>query len=84
MNEYNLYIGILGMVLLLAAFALNLLKVKSQDSLTYIIMNILGGGISTYYAVTLDALPFVILEVVWTGFALYKLLTLKRQRVSHG
>lgn len=79
MVNYNLYIGVLGMLLLLTAFALNLLKVKSQDSLTYIVMNVLGGGISAYYAVTLEAVPFVILESVWTAFALYKLVTVKRQ-----
>ncbi|MFZ5980655.1 MAG: CBU_0592 family membrane protein [Candidatus Zixiibacteriota bacterium] len=83
MGNYNIYLGVLGMLLLLTAFALNLMKIKSQDSLTYIIMNIFGGGISTYYAVALEAVPFVILEAVWTAFALYKLITLKRQ-VKHG
>ena len=74
MKDTSLIIGVIGMALLLGAFALNLLKIKTQDSYTYVIMNILGGGISTYYAVTLEAVPFVILEAVWTAFAAYKLV----------
>ena len=85
MKDTNLIIGVVGMVLLLGAFALNLLKVKTQDSHTYVILNILGGGISTYYAVSLDAVPFVILEAVWTAFAVYKLVQIsfymKKMRV---
>jgi|GEM_PF-550012 len=88
MKDINLIIGVSGMVLLLGAFALNLLKVKTQDSHTYVIMNILGGGISTYYAVTLDAVPFVILEAVWTAFAVYKLaqisILLKKTSIKDG
>ena len=74
MENLNLYLGITGMVLLLAAFALNLLKIRRENSYTYIIMNILGAGISTYYAVTLNAVPFIVLEGVWTAFAVYKLI----------
>lgn len=44
----NLLLGIIGMLLLLGAFALNLLKFYSQDSVGYIVMNILGAGICTY------------------------------------
>ena len=88
MQDTNLIIGVAGMVLLLGAFALNLLKVKTQDSFTYVIMNIFGGGISTYYAVTLDAVPFVILEAVWTAFAVYKLVQIsilsKKTSVKNG
>ncbi|MBN2227736.1 MAG: hypothetical protein JW763_10275 [candidate division Zixibacteria bacterium] len=72
----NLIIGITGMILLLAGFALNILKLKREDSFTYIILNILGGGLSTYYAVTLTAIPFVILETIWSLFAIYKLMVI--------
>ncbi|MEP0827155.1 MAG: hypothetical protein HRF51_01410 [bacterium] len=61
------------MTALLMAFILNLLKRLTQDDLTYIGLNIAGGGLSTYYAVSLDAFPFIILEGVWTLFALFKL-----------
>lgn len=73
MITLNFIIGIVGMMALLLAFILNLLKRLTQDDLTYIGLNIAGGGLSTYYAVSLDAFPFIILEGVWTLFALYKI-----------
>lgn len=73
MISFNLLCGIIGMMALLLAFILNLLKFLTQDDLSYIILNTAGGGLSTYYAVTLNAVPFMILEGVWTLFALYKL-----------
>ena len=69
----NLYFGIFGMVLLLTAFALNLLKIVRETSVSYILLNIFGAGISTYYAWTLNAIPFIILEAIWCLFAVYKL-----------
>lgn len=81
MTDNNLIIGVIGMVLLLAAFALNLLKKLTHDSVIYIVLNILGAGISTYYACTLNAYPFIILEAIWAIFAIYKLaVVLKRDR----
>jgi hypothetical protein len=75
MNNRNLQIGILGMVMLLAAFGLNLTKIMTESDLLYIWLNIAGAGLSTYYAATLKAWPFIILESVWCGFAIYKLVT---------
>jgi len=81
MNTFNLYIGIAGMFLLLLAFSLNLAKRLTQDAVAYIVLNILGAGLSVYYAIALDAVPFIILESVWGLFALYKLmLVLKKRR----
>lgn len=74
METFNLYMGIAGMFFLLLAFALNLAKRLTQDAVAYIALNILGAGLSVYYAVTLDAVPFIILESVWGLFALYKLI----------
>jgi len=74
MIDINLYLGILGMVLLLLAFVLNLLKIKTEETYLYIILNILGAGISAFYAVSLNAIPFIILEAVWGAFAVYKLI----------
>ncbi len=88
MADYNLILGIIGMVLLLGAFELNLMKIMTQDSYIYILLNIFGGGISTYYAVTLNAVPFVVLEAIWTSFAVYKLIqvviTAGRIGLPHG
>jgi len=80
MNNINLIIGILGMILLLLAFALNLLKKVTEHSISYILLNIFGAGISFYYAYTLNAVPFIILEVVWALFAIYKLIVVAKQK----
>ena len=79
MTDGNLIFGVIGMVLLLAAFALNLLKKLTHDSIMYIVLNILGAGISTYYACTLNAYPFIILEATWATFAIYKLVVVVRR-----
>ena len=79
MYDINLIIGIIGMLLLLLAFALNLLKRVTEQSFSYILLNIIGAGTSTYYAYTLNAVPFIILEAVWALFAVYKLaIVIKR------
>jgi hypothetical protein len=60
---------------MLTAFFLNLFKLITVDSRSYIILNIIGPGLATYYAVLVDAIPFVIFEGVWTIFAVYKFIT---------
>jgi len=72
-DRINLYLGIMGMICLLTAFVLNLVRVLRENAYLYIILNIAGASLSTYYAVTLNAIPFIILEGVWTFFAVYKL-----------
>lgn len=70
-----LTIGLVGVVLMLAAFFLNLFKLINVDSKLYIILNVIGPGLATYYAFLVDAMPFVIFEGVWTVFAIYKFIT---------
>lgn len=72
MRYTNLQIGVLGMLMLLGAFGLNLMKITTESSMLYIWLNIMGAGLSTYYASTLKAWPFIILESVWCLFAVYK------------
>jgi hypothetical protein len=72
--DIPLLIGTGGMMLILLAFALNLFKWIMQDSVSYSILNIIGAGMLTYYALILDSFPFIILQVTWGLFALYKLI----------
>jgi len=74
MTDLILIIGTIGMLCLLIAFILNLLKKITQDSLAYNTLNIIGGGLLTYYAYVLNSIPFLILEAIWTLFAIYKLV----------
>jgi hypothetical protein len=74
MATYSVLIGSLGVTLLLLAFLLNLFSLLSQNSLSYILMNVVGAGISCYASYLIDYLPFVILEGAWMGIALIGLL----------
>lgn len=71
-----LIIGLVGVALMLTAFFLNLFQLIKVDSKSYIILNIIGPGLATYYAFLVDAIPFVIFEGVWTIVAIYKFITI--------
>ena len=66
-------LGVLGMLLLLTGFVLNLLSKLEHDSALYIWLNILGGFILAVYALLINSLPFLILELIWSLFALSKI-----------
>jgi len=70
-----LIIGLVGVALMLTAFFLNIFKFIRVDSKSYIILNIVGAGLATYYAFLVNAIPFVIFEGVWTITAFYKFIT---------
>ncbi|HLK31299.1 MAG TPA: hypothetical protein VKT28_22155 [Puia sp.] len=64
--SFSTIIGSLGVTLLLIAFFLNLFKFISQESTLYIVLNIVGAGLSCYASVLIDYMPFVILEGTWS------------------
>ena len=66
-------VGSIGVGLLLAAFVLNLLRVVSEQSRTYLLMNFVGAGLACWYAWRSGSLPFVILEAVWGLTALARM-----------
>ena len=74
MINFAAIIGVIGMIFLLTAFALNLFKKVTQDSLIYNIFNIIGAGLLAYYAYVLNSVPFLILQTIWILFAVYKLI----------
>ena len=67
-------VGSIGVGLLLVAFVLNLLKVVSEDSPLYLLMNMVGALLAAYYAMASGSYPFVILELVWGMAALIRLI----------
>lgn len=69
-----LIIGLVGVILMLTGFFLNLFKWIKVDSKTYIILNIVGPGLATYYAILVNAIPFVIFESIWTTVAIYQFI----------
>ena len=71
-----LIIGLVGVTLMLAGFFLNLFKWIKVDSKTYILLNIIGAGLATYYSILIKAIPFVIFEGIWTSVAIYQFLVI--------
>jgi hypothetical protein len=72
--SFSSIIGSLGVVLLLLAFFLNLFKFITQESLIYILLNVLGAGLSCYASFLIRYTPFIILEAVWCLVALAALV----------
>ena len=66
-------IGSLGVFLLLLAFALNLMRVISERTAIYLLLNFSGALMAAFYAYEGGMIPFVILEMVWALTALIRL-----------
>lgn len=73
-------IGSAGVLILLLAFALNLLNKISRESLSYILMNIAGAGLACYASYLINYIPFIILEAVWTLVSVMALLNYYRKK----
>lgn len=58
-------IGSLGVSLLLLAFFLNLFKFLHSEGYTYLILNLVGGGLACYSSYLIGFIPFVVLEATW-------------------
>jgi hypothetical protein len=58
-------VGTIGVSLLLAAFALNLLKKLTSDSVAYLALNTAGAALACLSSYLIHFWPFVILEGVW-------------------
>jgi len=59
-------IGTLGVTLLLIAFAFNLANKWSSTSTPYLLLNIIGAGLTCISSYIIQFWPFVVLEGVWT------------------
>jgi hypothetical protein len=62
--SYSSIVGSIGVLLLLAAFFLHLFGFITQGRL-YILLNIIGAGLSCYASVLIRYWPFVVLEGCW-------------------
>jgi Ca2+/Na+ antiporter len=68
--SFSSIIGSLGVSLLLIAFFLNLFRYISRENSTYMLLNIVGAGLSCYASMLIHYLPFIVLEAVWCLVAL--------------
>ncbi len=76
----DLIIGIVGMTFILVAFILDeFVKKFNQNTIQYNSLNIIGAGLLTYYAFSLNSWPFMVLNVVWLVVAGFKLTRIVRK-----
>ncbi|HQQ93923.1 MAG TPA: hypothetical protein PLQ93_05175 [Bacteroidia bacterium] len=66
--------GILGVSILLLAYALNVFKKLASDSALYLFMNFVGALLAGISAFLIPFWPFVLLEGVWSLSTLVLLL----------
>lgn len=78
------WIGFTGVTILLVAFFLNLRDIIGKDSLTYILLNVIGAGIACLASVLINYLPFVILEGCWTIVSIFSLVQYFRKNAKNG
>jgi len=67
--DFPTLIASFGVGLLLLAFFLNMFHFIDENSMVYIMMNILGASISGYASYMISFTPFIILEGTWAAVA---------------
>lgn len=72
--------GFIGVTILLVAFYLNLRNIIGKDSVSYLLLNVLGAGIACLASILLKYMPFIILEGCWTVVSLYGLVNSLRMK----
>ncbi len=76
----DLILGIAGMLFILIGFILDeFYKRFNENTVGYNVLNMLGSGLLTYYAYTLNSWPFMILNTVWFIAALVKLIWIEEK-----
>ena len=71
--DFSTLIGSFGVSLLLLAYFLNLFGYLEQTKLTYILLNLIGSGLSCYASWLIKYMPFVVLEGLWCLVAMVAL-----------
>lgn len=71
--DISVIFGIVGLLIILVAFALNLFHFLSPKSKVYNWMNILGSVLLGIYALYLRSIPFFVLQIIWALLSLIKL-----------
>jgi hypothetical protein len=77
------WVGTIGVTILLLAFFFNLRGKLSKDSLSYILMNVIGAGMACVASIMLNYIPFIILEAAWTLVSLISLVRITGKQSSN-
>ena len=62
-------IGSAGVTLLLAAFVLNILRLRRAEGYAYMGLNLVGAALACYSSWLIGFMPFVVLEGTWATVA---------------
>jgi len=72
--NYNDWIGILGVGLILFAYFASSFNFISSKGKTFFLLNTIGAGVACYASYLIDYWPFVILEGTWMLVSLIALI----------
>ena len=74
-------LSLLGALLVLSAYAGNLLHYLDRDGVWYAVLNVVGSGLLSYVALHSGAAGIILIEVAWTLISLVALVrALQRAR----
>ena len=68
------WMGFIGVFQILLAYALNVASKISNNSLPFILLNVVGAGMACLASIMIAYWPFIILEGIWTLVSLYALI----------
>jgi uncharacterized protein with PQ loop repeat len=73
------WIGASGVLLILLAYFLNVIKKIKTDDLAFISLNLVGASLACAASFLLRYWPFIILEACWSLISLYSLIKYMRK-----
>ncbi|PTX41454.1 hypothetical protein C8P64_3254 [Christiangramia gaetbulicola] len=68
------WVGFAGVFQILLAYILNVSKKISNESLAFILLNLIGAAMACLASILMNYLPFIILEAVWAIVSLIALI----------
>jgi len=68
------WIGSIGVSILLVAYFLNVRNILKNESIVYLLLNVVGAGLACLASIMLHYMPFIILEICWTTVSAFGLI----------
>ncbi|MCK7590420.1 hypothetical protein M0G43_07540 [Subsaxibacter sp. CAU 1640] len=73
MDSISDWVGFIGVSQILLAYFLNVAGKISNNSLSFIFLNVIGAAMACIASIMIIYWPFIILEGIWTLVSLYSL-----------
>ena len=75
------WLGFVGVFQILLAYFLNVTGKVTNNSLVFILLNLIGATMACLASILLDYLPFIILEGIWALITVYSLIKYKKAKL---